>query len=122
MWDCLFLTVSEIAELLEHVKRYARHSFIYPMFVLAAHTGARRSEMVRSRLNDIDLTAGVVTSTNASGIRRPKPHERNVGLIHSHTTHRYRSAARRVDFLMLVITPSPIAKTCYRHHGPRVTG
>jgi integrase len=31
------------------------------MFAFAAHTGARRSEMVRSRLNDIDLAAGVIT-------------------------------------------------------------
>jgi len=57
LWDCLFLTVSEIAELLDYVKRHARHSFIYPMFVFAAHTGARRSEIVRSRLTDIDLAA-----------------------------------------------------------------
>lgn len=61
LWDCLFLTLPEIAELLAYVKQHARHPVIYPMFVFAAHTGARRSEIVRSRLNDIDLTAGVVT-------------------------------------------------------------
>ena len=31
------------------------HGFIYPMFVFAAHTGARRSEMRRSQIHDIDL-------------------------------------------------------------------
>src|SRR5712691_2905020 len=61
LWDCLFLTVSEVAELLEYVKKHARHPFIYPLFVFAAHTGARRSEIVRSRLSDIDLPAGVIT-------------------------------------------------------------
>lgn len=61
LWDSLFLTVPEIAELLVYVKKHARHPFIYPMFVCAAHTGARRSELVRSKLNDIDLAAGVIT-------------------------------------------------------------
>lgn len=59
-WDCLFLTLSEIAELLAHVARVARHPFIYPMFVFAAHTGARRSEMLRSQIEDFDLEAGTV--------------------------------------------------------------
>jgi integrase len=53
LWDCLFLNLEEISDLLEHVKRVGRQPFIYPMFVLAAHTGARRSELVRSRLVDL---------------------------------------------------------------------
>ncbi len=61
LWDCLFLTLPEVAELLDFVKVNARHPFIYPMFAVAAHTGARRSELIRSRVNDIDLTAGVMT-------------------------------------------------------------
>jgi len=61
LWDCLFLTLPEIAELLSYVKEHARHPFVYPMFAFAAHTGARRSEMIRSRLNDIDLAASVIT-------------------------------------------------------------
>jgi integrase len=62
LWDCLFLTLPEIDELLQYVKDKARQPFVYPMFAFAAHTGARRSEMVRSRLADIDLAGGVVTS------------------------------------------------------------
>ncbi len=61
MWDCLFLTLPEISELLTDVKANARHPFIYPMFAVAAHTGMRRSELLRSRLGDIDLKAGVIT-------------------------------------------------------------
>jgi integrase len=60
LWDCLFLTVPEIAELLQFVKVTARHPFIYPMFCFAAHTRARRSEMLRSRINDVDLEAATV--------------------------------------------------------------
>ncbi|HRX82162.1 MAG TPA: hypothetical protein P5307_24015 [Pirellulaceae bacterium] len=54
LWDCLFLTLDEIDELLKHVKETARQPFIYPMFVMAAHTGARRSEMLRSQTTDFN--------------------------------------------------------------------
>jgi integrase len=60
LWDCLFLTLPEIAGLLHFVQDAARHPFIYPMFCFAAHTGARRSEMLRARINDVDLEAGAV--------------------------------------------------------------
>jgi hypothetical protein len=43
LWDCLFLTLPEVADLLQFVKTTANHPFIYPMFCFAAHTGARRS-------------------------------------------------------------------------------
>ena len=32
-----------------------------PMFVIAAHTGARRSEILRSRIEDIDLESKVIS-------------------------------------------------------------
>jgi integrase len=54
------LTLPEIAELLEFVKATARHPFLYPMFCFAAHAGARRSEMLRARINDVDLEAASV--------------------------------------------------------------
>lgn len=54
LWDALFLTIAEIAELLIDVQNISRHRCIYPMFVFAAHTGARRSEILRSRVEDID--------------------------------------------------------------------
>lgn len=60
LWGCLFLTLPEIAELLEFVKANARHDWIYPMFCFAAHTGARRSEILRSRISDFDFQAGSV--------------------------------------------------------------
>jgi integrase len=60
LWDCLFLTVSETEEILKHVKENAAYDFLYPMAVLAAHTGARRSELTRSQVGDFDFTAGTV--------------------------------------------------------------
>ena len=60
LWDCLFLTLPEIEELLEFVREHARQPFIYPMVMFAAHTGARRSEMVRSEIDDIDFDGSTV--------------------------------------------------------------
>ena len=60
-WDCVYLDCEEISELLAHVNKVARMPFIFPMFVFAAHTGARRSEILRSRLEDVDLDSKVVT-------------------------------------------------------------
>lgn len=53
LWSSVFLNLDEIEELLNHVEKTARHAFIYPMFVFAAHTGARRSEILRSQVADI---------------------------------------------------------------------
>jgi integrase len=55
LWDCLFLTVPEIDEVLEVVRRRERVPQAYPMFVFAAHTGARRSEIRRSLVSDFDF-------------------------------------------------------------------
>ncbi|QDU52110.1 tyrosine-type recombinase/integrase [Gimesia panareensis] len=59
LWDCLYLTLEEIDKVLDFVKENARHDFIYPMVVTAAHTGARRSELIRSQPEDIDLYNGL---------------------------------------------------------------
>jgi integrase len=55
LWDCVFLTVPQVQELLEHVRRQALQPFVFPMFCFAAHTGARRSEVIRSSVDDIDF-------------------------------------------------------------------
>lgn len=60
LWDCLYLNVEQIERVLDHVKVVARCDFLHPMFVMAAHTGARRSELIRSQVADIDFTANVV--------------------------------------------------------------
>lgn len=54
LWDCLFLSLNQVDQVLAHVKDAAHHPFVYPMFVLAAHTGARRSELIRSQVTDFD--------------------------------------------------------------------
>ena len=58
-WECCYLTKNDITELLAYVKTKARHSFIYPLFCTVGFTGARRSEMARARVTDVD--GGVLT-------------------------------------------------------------
>lgn len=55
LWDALFLGVSEIGELLQHVKAHAGLPWNYPMVFTAAHTGMRRSELLRLRIEDVDF-------------------------------------------------------------------
>ena len=69
LWSSLFLTTDEIRELLDHIRATARHPFVYPMFVFAAHTGARRSEILRSQWDDIDFTVGNVTIREKKRVR-----------------------------------------------------
>ncbi len=60
LWDALFLTLPEIGELLGYVECASATSWVHPMFVFAAHTGARRSEMLRAYQADVDFTGGTV--------------------------------------------------------------
>jgi integrase len=60
LWECLFLTQPELAELLALVQAHALHGWIYPAVAFAAHTGARRSEVCRVRLQDLDLEGETV--------------------------------------------------------------
>jgi len=70
LWESVYLTVDDLDALFKHVGN-ARLAFVYPMFVFAAHTGARRSEIARCRVSDIDLKNGWVTLRE-----RKKAHDR----------------------------------------------
>ena len=59
-WDSLFLTKAETQDVLDHVRAAAHAPFIYPMFVFVAHTGARRSEILRSQIDDFDFVSRTV--------------------------------------------------------------
>lgn len=58
LWAGLFLTQTELAEFLEFAKAKSKEAQLFPMLAFAAHTGARRSEIIRIRIDDIDLEAG----------------------------------------------------------------
>ncbi|QDU80714.1 site-specific tyrosine recombinase XerD [Polystyrenella longa] len=60
LWESVYLETSEVGEVLEYIRNNARYPFIYPMMVFVAHTSARRSEMVRSLIEDIDFRSRTV--------------------------------------------------------------
>jgi len=60
IWESLFLDEGQVADLLEHVRKNAAQPFIYPMFAFAAYTGARRSEIIRSQVDDFDFEQRLV--------------------------------------------------------------
>jgi integrase len=61
LWECLYLTMPELEEFLAFVKDGKAPDWFYPMILFAAHTGARRSEMIRAMAEDVDLASAVVT-------------------------------------------------------------
>ena len=60
LWSALFLTLDEVSELLKHVRDSATLPWVYPMVCFAAHTGARRSELLRVQVADIDFAGKAV--------------------------------------------------------------
>ena len=61
LWESLYLTLPEVERLLDYVRANAAHAWIYPLVATAAHTGARKGELLRMRVADVDFDAGVVT-------------------------------------------------------------
>ena len=60
LWNALFLTLPEVAELLDHLRQAGTLPWVYPMACFAAHTGARRSELLRARVADVDFEGKTV--------------------------------------------------------------
>lgn len=60
IWESLFLDEDQVSDLLSHVKEHATQPYIYPMYAFAAFTGARRSEIMRSLVDDFDFDQRLV--------------------------------------------------------------
>jgi integrase len=60
IWASLFLDEQQVADLLLQVQKNALRPFIYPMYAFAAYTGARRSEILRSHVDDFDFEQRLV--------------------------------------------------------------
>lgn len=69
LWDSLYLTVEETTELLEYVKNKIAQPFFYPALCFVAHTGCRRSEMIRAKIADVDFDAGTITIHEKKRVR-----------------------------------------------------
>lgn len=70
LWESVYLEIHELEAVLDFIKRTARHPFVYPMMVFFAHTGARRSELIRCRIEDIDFSSRTVVIREKKKSRR----------------------------------------------------
>jgi integrase len=61
LWEALYLNTSETAALLKHVQAQKAPAWVFPMIALCSHTGVRRSEAMRARVEDINLREAVFT-------------------------------------------------------------
>jgi integrase len=69
LWEALYLQVDEVANLLAHARQHAAHPWIYPLIAMAAHTGVRRSELIRMRVADVDLEGGIITVSERKRVK-----------------------------------------------------
>ena len=83
LWECLYLTTDEVSEFLEFVEKRDRYPFIYPMLYFVAFTGVRRSEMMRSRIDDFDFDTGTVLIREKKRSRTRATTYRRVDLANS---------------------------------------
>ncbi len=60
LWDCLFLRGKEILAFLTYVEKNGKAPWIHPALAIAAYTGARRSEIMRSECADFDFQRPMV--------------------------------------------------------------
>jgi integrase len=60
LWDSLYLSAADLSDLLAVVRERSQYGFLYPMAFMAAHSGARRSELCRSREVDYDFEADTI--------------------------------------------------------------
>ena len=56
LWDCLFLREKEVLTFLAYVEKNGKAPWLHPAIAIAAFTGARRSEILRSEIKDFDFT------------------------------------------------------------------
>lgn len=61
LWECLYLDSSQIADLLIYLKAKRCRPWVYPMIATAAYGGLRRSELLRMKVEDVDVAARVIT-------------------------------------------------------------
>ena len=80
IWECLYVTQAEIAEILALAKERANDDFIHPMFAIIAYTGMRRGEMLRLRWIDVDFRRKLITARSLKQSRQKRETSRDVDL------------------------------------------
>ncbi len=69
LWDTLFLNVKQVDDVVDHVLEHGNDKMIYTMICVAAYSGARRSEILRSEVEDVDFRSGMLTIREKKRLR-----------------------------------------------------
>ena len=69
-WDTLFLDEGQVVEFLDYIANKSEYTFVHAGLSFAAFTGARRSEVMRSLIEDWDFDRGVVRLREKKGSRK----------------------------------------------------
>ncbi len=89
LWDSLFLSIRQVEALLVHVtnrgcvirKRRRHLPYVFPMFAYVAYTGARRSEMLRAQVGDVEFARNEVVIREKKRDRSAKETYRHVPMV-----------------------------------------
>jgi integrase len=112
LWETLYLKDEHIKEVLDLVQRGEGQPFVYPMFAFAALTGARRSELLRSVIDDFDFD-------NRKVQLRGKKGRRDTDLVVRHVDlHPRLEAAMRA---WLLVHPGGRFSVCHPDGRPLTT-
>ncbi|WP_020476154.1 tyrosine-type recombinase/integrase [Zavarzinella formosa] len=76
MYECLYLLLPETEDVLATIKANATHAFVHPLAVFAAHTGARRSEIIRVKVEDVDFAGKSVVIHEKKRSKAKRTHRR----------------------------------------------
>jgi integrase len=60
LWDCLYLALPDVEDVLREIRAKAVQPWVYPMCCMVAYTGARRSEAIRALATDVDFQSQTV--------------------------------------------------------------
>jgi integrase len=81
VWETLFLSQEESADILAIVEAKAAYDFIHPMISIAAYSGMRRGEIVRRlRWSDINFSRQFITARSRKQSRQQKETSREIPL------------------------------------------
>ena len=75
-WDCVFLSVQEIAGLLQLVRERSKHKVSFLLHAITAYTGMRRGEVLRLLWSDVDFESDTIIARSRKQSRQEEEVQR----------------------------------------------